>query len=138
MSNTNKPKFRPVLSEDDLRTLYSSCPEGSTKQYLRVFLTKIGVGLVTPGYIPTGTRENHLTNSLGFSQDELQNIRVGTSPNETADAPDLTDCGVLLDLYQSDPLSLTVAQLERVHSHRYAENLMSPEEEKDYEQKLGL
>lgn len=130
------PKFRPVFSEDDLRTIYAALPECKTKVYLRAYLSKIGLGLITAGYVPTGTSaQSHLNNSLGFSQNDYSTLNDSDS---VSSSPCLDDCVSLLKQWERDPLTLTTAQLERVHSHRYAENLMSPQEEKDYEQRNGL
>lgn len=133
-------KYRPALTEDQLKHLYSVCTQSELRTYLRQYLTKIGAGIVEAGYICSGTRENHLSNSLGFSTGEVQNARTVSGSLNTGETDRTTfdDCGILLELYNTDPLALTAAQLERLHSHRYAENLMTPEEEKEYEQRLGL
>lgn len=121
-----KPKFRPALTEDDLRILYADCREGPTKTYLKQYLGKIGLGIVTSGYVPTGTKETNTLSALGFPSE---------SPKETdTESYKERPPEVLLPIFLSDPIQLTSAEINSVQNYRYLNDLMSPQEEKEYEQ----
>ena len=141
---TPQQKYRPALTEDALREIYSALPNGNTRTYIKNFLIKIGAGIVNAGYVTTP--QNHTLNNLGFSSGGFENGSTFNSTNSSnsnsndseISSPILDDCLLLLEAYNSDPLSLTEAQIARVQSHRYANDMMTPEEEAEYLKTISL
>lgn len=125
MSTNPNLKFRPSLTAGQIEHIIhilSTAGENSplnqsTLRALRMFSLKAQHGIVSPSHLALG-RES-LESSLGFTQD----------------AP-VTTVELLYRVWQTHPTTLTPAQLQQVQSYRYQNNLMSPEEEQDYDMKL--
>lgn len=120
----SKIKFRPSLTAGQiehiihiLSTTGENSPlNQSCLKSLRMFSLKAQHGIVSPSHLALG-RES-LESSLGFS------------------AEPVTTTDLLYQVWQTHPTTLTPAQLQQVQSYRYQNNLMSPEEEQEYDMKL--
>lgn len=126
MSANPSVKFRPSLSaqqishiigclEHHANPLQSSPHNVECLKLLRVFELKAKHGIVSPSHVATGRPD--IVDSLGFG--ELEEYKDNMKP--------------LLDVYASNPTALSAKQLEKVQLHRYTSNLMTPEEEAEYE-----
>lgn len=123
----SKIKFRPSLTAGQIEHIIhilSTAGENSPLNQsclksLRMFSLKAQHGIVSPSHLALG-RES-LEASLGFSQD---------APAKT------TTVELLYQVWQTHPTTLTPAQLHQVQSYRYQNNLMSPEEEQEYDMKI--
>lgn len=110
-------KYRPSLTIQEINFLLSTVrwsdhPEQAQLcRKLEVFTLKATHGITQPSHIATGRPS--LESSLGFETD---------AAIET-----------LLAHYAINPSRLSKAQLARVTQHRYLNDMMSPEEEIDYE-----
>lgn len=121
----SKIKFRPSLTAGQIEHIIhilSTAGENSPLNQsclksLRMFSLKAQHGIVSPSHLALG-RES-LESSLGFTTSEP-----------------VTTVELLYKVWQSHPTTLTSAQLQQVQSYRYQNNLMSPEEEQEYDMKL--
>lgn len=121
----SKIKFRPSLTAGQiehiihiLATAGENSPlNQSCLKSLRMFSLKAQHGIVSPSHLALG-RES-LESSLGFTTSEP-----------------VTTVELLYKVWQTHPTTLTPAQLQQVQSYRYQNNLMSPEEEQDYDMKI--
>lgn len=116
-------KFRPSLTSEQIAYLISilqhspSCAERDAILYnLHKFHLKATHGIVSPSHVSSPRMS--LVDSLGFSD----------SANDSLDHMDN-----LLSIYESTPNILSKAQLTRVNHHRYINDMMTPEEEAQYE-----
>ena len=128
-TNTNLPqskiKFRPSLTAGQIEHIIhilSTAGENSPLNQsclkaLRMFSLKAQHGIVSPSHLALG-RES-LESSLGFTTSEP-----------------VTTVELLYRVWQTHPTTLTPAQLQQVQSYRYQNNLMSPEEEQEYDMKI--
>lgn len=126
MSTNPNPnlKFRPSLTAGQIEHIIhilSTAGENSPLNQsclksLRMFSLKAQHGIVSPSHLSLG-RES-LESSLGFSHTKTTTVEL------------------LYQVWQTHPTTLTPAQLQQVQSYRYQNNLMSPEEEQDYDMKL--
>ena len=122
----SKIKFRPSLTAGQIEHIIhilSTAGENSPLNQsclksLRMFSLKAQHGIVSPSHLALG-RES-LESSLGFSTSHTQ----------------VTTVELLYRVWQSHPTTLTPTQLQQVQSYRYQNNLMSPEEEQDYDMKI--
>lgn len=130
MSFKSEPKYRPVLTESMLKECYTCCPHGSeTKEYLRKFLLRINIGMTTPGYIPTPAHSKATVfNSLGFAEPEFPKLKLYADWEPEK----------LYARYLQDPLSINVEEHEIVQTYRFENDLMSSEEEAEFQKKLFL
>lgn len=125
-----KPKYRPALTEDMLHELYAALEEGTTKTYLHQYLVKIGAGITNAAYVHNNVKElrkKSIEDALGFA-DLTQSQDISTKNLESE-----------VELYNkwiNDPLALTSTQLDCVLQYRYTNDLMSVEEESQYEASL--
>lgn len=123
----SKIKFRPSLTAGQIEHIIhilSTAGENSSLNQsclksLRMFSLKAQHGIVSPSHLALG-RES-LESSLGFTQ---------AAPAKT------TTVELLYQVWQTHPTTLTPAQLQQVQSYRYQNNLMSPEEEQEYDMKI--
>lgn len=121
----SKIKFRPSLTAGQIEHIIhilSTAGENSPLNQsclksLRMFSLKAQHGIVSPSHLSLG-RES-LESSLGFTTSEP-----------------VTTVELLYKVWQTHPTTLTPAQLQQVQSYRYQNNLMSPEEEQDYDMKI--
>lgn len=124
----SKIKFRPSLTAGQIEHIIhilSTAGENSPLNQsclksLRMFSLKAQHGIVSPSHLALG-RES-LESSLGFS----------TSHTHTK----TTTVELLYQVWQTHPSTLTPSQLQQVQSYRYQNNLMSSEEEQEYDMKL--
>jgi hypothetical protein len=117
-----KPKYRPALTEDALRELYSDCREGETKEYLRQYLIKIGAGITNASYALTSApKSKSVEDSLGF----FTSTESFTPPTQEYKES-------LVRKYHEDELQLTSEELEIVQTFRFENDLMSASEEQLY------
>lgn len=118
-------KFRPSLSaaqishilfllQDNNNSMIGTQLNNDTIKALKVFKLKAEHGIVTPSHVSIG--KPSIEQSLGFS--------------------DIVDSSIdaLLEIYNSTPNILSESQLSRVQKHRYVNDLMTTEEETEYEQ----
>lgn len=109
--------FRPSLTLAEVQTLLTlakeSCPEthAAIIRKLEVFTLKAKHGITRASHIRAG----RITKAaqLGFEDDVSMDS--------------------LLEAYQTSPSALSPAQLARVRYHRYTHDMMTPEEEAEYE-----
>jgi hypothetical protein len=114
-------KYRPSLTLDELQFILthphiSSQPALAAK--LNTFILKAQHGITKPSHVATGSPS--LQESLGFT----------TTPQPQSPQSIQT----LLTIYESTPSILSPSQLAQVQHHRYINDMMSPEEESQYEQ----
>ena len=129
MSNLpqSKIKFRPSLTAGQIEHIIhilSTAGENSPLNQsclksLRMFSLKAQHGIISPSHLSLG-RES-LESSLGFT---------------TSEPVTTTTVELLYRVWQSHPTTLTPSQLQQVQSYRYQNNLMSPEEEQEYDMKI--
>lgn len=107
--------FRPSLTLAEIHTIIASLPAHETAiiSKLRKFTLKAEHGLVTPARIKSSPTS--LASSLGFAESNLS----------------ITD---LMYAYENTPQILTPQQLTLIKHHRYTNDLMTPQEEAEYEQ----
>lgn len=124
MSTNPSVKFRPSLSAQQITTLVdilSTYPEHTELcKVFRVFKLKADHGIVTPSHVSIGRPS--IEQSLGFSDD--------TTPDASIE--------VLLQMYEANPSILSRTQMDKVEKHRYVNDLMTPEEESQYESSTGV
>jgi hypothetical protein len=129
MKQPPKPKYRPALTEDALKELYASCPAGETKEYLKQYLIKIGVGITGASYFLTSPAKPTVEDSLGFTSDsDVSQIEFKSYASQNP-----------AELYQKwlqDPLTITASELETVQTYRYENDMMDDAEEAAYFNKL--
>lgn len=122
-------KFRPSLTSDMIKEIYTSLQNGETKDYIRNYILKIDNNLIQPNYVNTGLR-NSTINNLGFTPEEAnQNI-------EPVKIDFVSKRTELYNKWLQDPLSITSDELDFVLDYRLENGLMSPDEEADYLNKL--
>ena len=107
--------FRPSLTLTEMQILIAHLPKHETVliSKLRKFTLKAEHGLVTPARIKSSPTS--LASSLGFAESNLS----------------ITD---LMYAYENTPQILTPQQLALIKHHRYTNDLMTPQEEAEYEQ----
>lgn len=111
-----------------IKEIYTSLQNGETKDYIKNYILKIDNNLIQPNYVNTGIKTSTISN-LGFSQDELE--------SKTESKIDFVS--KRLEIYNKwlqDPVQITKDELELVQTYRYESNLMTKEEEVEYENKL--
>lgn len=125
MSNI-QTKFRPSLTLDEINTIIAalqSTGESKLVRKLHTFTLKAQVGITSPSHVTI--HKQSLEDSLGF----------GSSPSTSSTNIEQTG-EQLYEIWKTSPTSLSSAQLAKVHHHRYTNDLMTPEEESNYE--LGM
>ena len=112
--------FRPSLTLAEIHTIIASLPAHETAiiSKLRKFTLKAEHGLVTPARI-----KSSLTESLGFT--------TSSSSSSSSSTLSMDD---LMYAYENTPQILTPQQLTLIKHHRYTNDLMTPQEEAEYEQ----
>lgn len=122
MSRPNISKYRPVLTHEQINHLISLCKADMSPQSVRCISVlspyeyKIQNLAVTPSH--TLTRK---------SIEEQTGLH--SKPNDY-------DINHLLGVWKADPSKLSTIELMRVYDYRYMNDLMTPEEEKEYENSL--
>lgn len=118
-------KFRPSLTAEQIAyligNLQAAAPSTERDNILTVlhkFHLKAVHGIVSPSHVSAPRMS--LVDSLGFS--EPRTYRIAEEDIEN-----------LLDIYNKHPNSLSAVQLGRVQYHRYTNDMMTPQEEKEYE-----
>lgn len=113
-------KFRPSLSISDIQFIYDTIhalPASPQQQSILASFHKLILkakhGIITPSHLVLG--KPSIETQLGFS-----------SEDHTIET--------LMDAWNSNPSILSHSQIERIQHHRYLNDLMSPEEESQYEQ----
>lgn len=125
MSNI-QTKFRPSLTLDEINTIIAalqSTGEAKLVRKLHTFTLKAQVGITSPSHVTIPKQS--LEDSLGF----------GSSPSTSSTNQGQTG-EQLYEIWKTSPTSLSSAQLSLVAHHRYTNDLMTPEEESNYE--LGM
>jgi hypothetical protein len=123
---THMKKLRPVITaqqlaylidliENDNRSATESIRDDLFK-YLKLFQAKVSIGIVSPSYTVQGKRS--IDQMLG--EDDTP-----ASKREKA-----------YHLYIESPHLCTPQQVSLAQLYRYENNLMTPEEEEDYEQNI--
>lgn len=122
-------KYRPYFTISELQTITDCLKSHPTPtrlslvQYLERFLLEINHGVRKESYIPTPTPT--ISQKLGF---EDTPIPVSTSlTGEMAHQKHLID-----------PTHCTPKEIEAAMEYRYTNDLMSKDEENEYEKSLGL
>lgn len=117
--------FRPSLTLAEIHTIIASLPAHETAiiSKLRKFTLKAEHGLVTPARIKSSQSSQSLTESLGFT--------TSSSSSSSSSTLSMDD---LMYAYENTPQILTPQQLTLIKHHRYTNDLMTPQEEAEYEQ----
>lgn len=116
-------KYRPYFTAPELSEIIASLKENPThnrlaiSRYLESFAIKITHGVISASH----TLEPTIEQKLGFAPAPAM-----PEGNKTEEE--------LFYIWCKDPSSLTPGNLARVLDYRYRSNLMTPEEEKAYEQ----
>lgn len=126
MSNHSSQKFRPYFTRDELLEIISALKSSPTPrrltlcQYLEIYLLKINHGIIRPAH----TIEPSLESKLGFSE------TVPVSHELTGE--------MAYQKHLINPLNCTPKEIAEAMDWRYRNDLMSPDEEKAYEQSNGF
>jgi hypothetical protein len=108
--------YRPSLTLPEIDYILAHLPNSQESNgifsKLVTFKLKAQHGITKASHIKTGSQS--LESKLGLGED--------------------TTVQVLLDAYNSNPSVLSKAQLAKVQHHRYVNDLMTAQEEKDFEQ----
>ena len=121
-------KFRPYFTASELLEIISALKAAPTHkrlvlvQYLEGFLLKINHGIVSPAH----TNQPSLEDKLGFTVQDITDLPVPVPHNLTGEAA--------YQKWLANPVSATPKEIGEAMDWRYRNNLMSPDEEKDYEQ----
>ena len=109
-------KYRPSLTLDEINTILLHLPDIAEHRALinklNIFNLKAKHGITKPSHLALG--KPSIETQLGFS-----------SEDHTIET--------LMDAWNSNPSILSQSQIERIQHHRYLNDLMSPEEESQYE-----
>ena len=112
-------KFRPSLSISDIQFIYdtihalpASAQQQSILASFHKLILKAKHGIITPSHLALG--KPSIESTLGFS-----------SEDHTIET--------LMDAWASNPSLLSSTQIARIQHHRYVHDLMTPDEEHDYE-----
>lgn len=112
-------KFRPSLSISDIQFIYDTIhalPASPQQQSILASFHKLILkakhGIITPSHLALG--KPSIESTLGFS-----------SEDHTIET--------LLDAWASNPSLLSNHQIARIQHHRYVNDLMTPDEEAQYE-----
>lgn len=115
-------KFRPSLTSSQIQYLIGILQSSAQSQdrdnilgQLHKFHLKATHGIVSPSHI--STPRPSLSDSLGFT-DSVQSS---------------DDILALVEIWRTNPTILSPAQLTRVNHHRYINDMMTVEEEANYE-----
>lgn len=113
-----KLKFRPSLTLEQIEYILSlrgndPIIEHEIRKSLEPFKRKADAGIISPSHISTGRIS--MADSLGFST-VIDN-----------------DVESLVEIWKTNPASLSPKQLEKVSHHRYVNDMMTAEEECMYE-----
>lgn len=115
-------KFRPYFTSPELSEIISCLKENpsqarlSISRYLESYLLKINHGVISPSH----TLEPTLEQKLGFAQI--------SEPIHAIDK-------AAYEKHVSNPSSCTPQEIAEALDYKYRSNLMTPEEEKEYEQR---
>ena len=109
-------KYRPSLTLDEINIILLHLPDIAEHRALinklNIFNLKAKHGITKPSHLALG--KPSIEASLGF-----------TSQDHTIET--------LMDAWNSNPSILSQSQIARIQHHRYLNDLMSPEEESQYE-----
>lgn len=131
-STFTSAKYRPVLTASQILHLLSLCKSNLNQSSLECiavlapFEFKIRNGLISPAYTPQPIPT--LAQSMGFDDpptESIPSIRKSTTHIES-----------LYEMWRTTPSTLSLEQLKEVQAYRYKNNLMSPEQEQEYETAL--
>lgn len=116
-------KFRPSLSISDIQFIYdtihalpASAQQQSILASFHKLILKAKHGIITPSHLALG--KPSIESTLGFS-----------SEDHTIET--------LMDAWASNPSLLSNHQIVRIQHYRYTHDMMSADEEHDYEQLNG-
>lgn len=129
-SPSHRTKYRPYFTSDEMLELITSLKENPTPkrlkliQYLESFNLKITHGLIEPSQI----NKPSLAESMGFLE-ESSKISLLT-PDKRRE--------IAYKLWLVNPSSCTPSQLKDVNEYRYANKLLSAEEQIAFEKSLGI
>jgi hypothetical protein len=121
--STAQAKFRPSLTLDEINRILSLLDPIHDKAIitqLNKFRLKAIHGIATPSHVVVPRQS--LEDSLGFGSQST------TSNEQSAEQ--------LYKIWCDHPQTLSATQLEKVHHYRYTNDMMTPEEESNYE--LGM
>lgn len=118
-----RPYFRATQVDELIRCLKISSPDIELLRYLETFRAKISFDAISKTIqTPRATISDRLELS-----GKMVIIDVG---------PSKQNC---YDRWLAFPEHLTLAELEKAHMHRYENDLMTPEEEADFESRqIGI
>jgi hypothetical protein len=125
-------KYRPYLSLDQITRilgfLESTPPlDSELIKSLRLILLKAGQGLNSPAYVPASPKPRIDAKSLGFSESPPIKIDHRIKRKE------------LYNAYTLDPLKeYSLEDMESIETYMFENELMSPEKETEYLNKLGI
>ena len=129
-------KYRPSLTQQQLTHIFTTLSAQQKSLIndeciaaLRKYMIKIQVGLIAPSHV---TEPQSLEDQLGFST-ASQSSQSSNDSHATQQIIHNSNVEALLKIYTENPSILTAAQLEKVQFHRYINNMMSPDEEKEYQ-----
>lgn len=129
MTSHSSQKFRPYFTREELLEIISALKSSPTPrrltlcQYLEIYLVKINHGIIKPSH----TLEPSLESKLGFSE---QSSGVPISHELTGE--------MAYNKHLINPLNCTPKEIAEAMDWRYRNDLMSPDEEKAYEQANGF
>ena len=110
-------KYRPSLTLDEINIILLHLPDITEHRALinklNIFNLKAKHGITKPSHLALD--KPSIETQLGFSTED-----------HTIET--------LMDAWKSNPSILSQSQIERIQHHRYLNDLMSPEEESQYEQ----
>jgi hypothetical protein len=123
-------KYRPYLTLSELKTISAALRISAASnlgliRYIDVFISQCDAGLREPNYTTNPTPG--ILEKLGFSP--TSNSQSGS----LAIPPGIRPISELMQTFKIASANLTFAELQAVQEYRYANSLMSPEEEVEYE-----
>lgn len=129
MSNSSNNKYRPVLTQDQILHILSLCRKDMSDASINLisviapFEYKIRNQAIKPAYNPTG-RES-LADMMGLSP---------TPPIPSIKQSHSNDPKALYAVWLNDPtFPFTPSDLKIIKEYRYVNDLMTPEEEQEFE-----
>jgi hypothetical protein len=131
-----RQKFRPYFSESELGVVIETLKTHQAPRskltgilkYLETFVIKMERGVISPSLDLKGTPREQLIKSL--------ELDTPSSPSLISVVKDKEQEGSILYSKWREGATLSPKQLERVHIYRYENDLMTSQEEADYEKEL--
>ena len=135
MPATPKTKYRPVLTADQIEHVLTLCKNQSP-------LTELDISLIST-LAPFQAKIQNAGIAAAYTTTPKPNLLESLGATPTSSTPDISkehyweNCYLKLEQYGSD--NLTIAEIKAAHEWRYLNDMMTPEEELEFESiKAGM